>query len=63
MNRNAHTVHIRLIGAHDDVAFWLRLLEMIATLENVTNPDIDREGTTRVLATISRTFPLTGGPR
>jgi hypothetical protein len=59
-------VQIRLIGTRVDVAAILRLLDDAATLTDVSDPrpshSKQRPGVL-VYATVSRTFPLTGGTR
>jgi hypothetical protein len=59
----AHTVHIRLVGKAEDVTFWLRLLEDLADLEDVSEPDHAPHDRIRVYAIVTRTAPLKGFPR
>jgi hypothetical protein len=58
-----HTVHIRLIGTPQDVAFWLQLLEELGELDDVTDPEPARHNKIRVYAIVTRRAPLKGFPR
>ena len=58
-----HTVAMRLIGDTEDVTFWLRLLEQLAELEDVSEPDLAPHNRIRVYAIVTRKAPLKGFPR
>ncbi len=58
-----HTVHMRLIGKAEDVTFWLQLLEELAELEEVSEPDHAPHNRIRVYAVVTRKAPLKGFPR
>jgi hypothetical protein len=58
-----HTVRIRLIGTPQDVAFWLDLLDQLACIDDVTDPEPARHNNIRVYAIITRRAPLKGFPR
>lgn len=59
----AHTVEMRLIGKAEDVTFWLRLLEELADLEDVSDPDQAPNDRIRVHAIVTRKAPLKGFPQ
>lgn len=58
-----HTVQMRLIGDAEAVAFWLRLLDELADLEDVSEPDQAPHNRIRVYAIVTRKAPLKGFPR
>jgi hypothetical protein len=58
----AHTVHIRLVGQAEDVTFWLRFLEELTDLEDVSEPDQAPHNRIRGYAIITRKAPLKGFP-
>ncbi|GIH11774.1 hypothetical protein Rhe02_98410 [Rhizocola hellebori] len=58
-----HTVQVRLVGTKQNVAYWLRLLDELAELHEVSEPQPGRRRRLRVYATVSRRAPLTGGSK
>jgi hypothetical protein len=55
-----HTVHVRLMGSVEDVAFWLDLLDDLAVIEYVSEPQAARHNQIRVYAVVTRRAPLKG---
>lgn len=63
MIRETYSVDLIITGSAEHVSFWLDQFDQIATLTDVTDPYQSADDQLTVHATISRTVPLTGGPR
>jgi hypothetical protein len=59
-SRTPHTIHLRVVGTVEDVAFWLDLLDALAVIEYVSEPKPKRDHKISIYAVVTRTAPLKG---